>query len=108
MSPDDNKAVIRTYVETIFNQQQVDRAGELVASDFVDHAALREVRRLGWKGVTQKWAMYLAGLPDLRVTIEELVAEGDKVAVRRSMQAPGRPGSGARTCGAGRVSASSV
>jgi predicted ester cyclase len=28
--------------------------------------------------------MYLAGLPDLQVTIEELVAEGDKVAVRRS------------------------
>jgi predicted ester cyclase len=28
--------------------------------------------------------MYLAGIPDLRVTIEELVAEGDKVAVRRA------------------------
>jgi predicted ester cyclase len=27
---------------------------------------------------------YLAGIPDPRVTIEELVAEGDKVAVRRS------------------------
>jgi predicted ester cyclase len=36
------------------------------------------------EGAKQKWAMYLAGLPDLRVTIEELVAEGDKVAVRRS------------------------
>ena len=36
MSPDDNKAVIRAYVETIFNQRQVDRAGELVASDYVD------------------------------------------------------------------------
>jgi predicted ester cyclase len=36
------------------------------------------------EGAKGKWAMYLAGLPDLRVTIEELVAEGDKVAVRRS------------------------
>ena len=77
------RAVIRTYVETVFNQQQLDRAGELVAPDFVDHAALPG-RAPGLEGVKQKWAMYLAGLPDLRVTIEELVAEGDKVAVRRS------------------------
>ena len=83
VSPDDNKAIIRTYVETIFNQQQVDRAGELVASDFVDHAALPG-QAPGLEGAKQKWAMYLAGIPDLRVTIEELVAEGDKVAVRRS------------------------
>jgi predicted ester cyclase len=83
MSPDDNKALIRTYVETIFNQQQVDRAGELVAPEYVDHAALPG-QAPGLEGVKQKWAMYLAGIPDLRVTIEELVAEGDKVAVRRS------------------------
>ena len=83
MSPDDNKAIIRAYVETIFNQRQVDRAGELVASDYVDHAALPG-QAPGLEGVKPKWAMYLAGIPDLRVTIEELVAEGDKVAVRRS------------------------
>ena len=108
MSPDDNKAVIRTYVETIFNQRQVDRAGELVAPDFVDP-------RLAWPGAwaggaKRKWAMYLAGIPDLRVTIEELVAEGDKVAVRRSYAgahrgAAGRP-PGSRCSSAG--SASSV
>ena len=111
MSPDDNKAVIRTYVETVFNQQQLDRAGELVAPDFVDHAALPG-RAPGLEGVKQKWAMYLAGLPDLRVTIEELVAEGDKVAVRRSYAGTHRgscwashpPGS---RCGSA-VSASSV
>jgi steroid delta-isomerase-like uncharacterized protein len=78
-----NKDLIRTYVETIFNQKQVDRADELVAPDFIDHAALPG-QAPGLEGAKQKWAMYLAGLPDLRVTIEELVAEGDKVGVRRS------------------------
>jgi len=82
MSLEDNKEVIRAYVETIFNQKQVDRAGELVAPDYVDHAALPG-QAPGLEGVKPKWAMYLA-IPDLRVTIEELVAEGDKVAVRRS------------------------
>jgi steroid delta-isomerase-like uncharacterized protein len=78
-----NKDLIRTYVETIFNQRQVDRAEELVAPDYIDHAALPG-QAPGLEGAKQKWAMYLAGIPDLRVTIEELVAEGDKVAVRRS------------------------
>jgi steroid delta-isomerase-like uncharacterized protein len=83
MSVDDNKEVIRAYVETIFNHKQVDRADELVASDYVDHAALPG-QAPGLEGAKKKWAMYLAGIPDLRVTIEELVAEGDKVGVRRS------------------------
>jgi steroid delta-isomerase-like uncharacterized protein len=78
-----NKDLIRTYVETIFNQRQVDRAEGLVAPDYIDHAALPG-QAPGLEGAKQKWAMYLAGIPDLRVTIEELVAEGDKVAVRRS------------------------
>jgi predicted ester cyclase len=85
VSPDDNKAILRTYVETTFNQKQVDRADDLVASDYVDHAALPG-QAPGLEGAKQKWAMYLAGIPDLRVTIEELVAEGDKVAVRRSYE----------------------
>lgn len=85
MSPDDNKAILRTYVETIFNQKQVDRADDLVAPDYLDHAALPG-QAPGLEGAKQKWAMYLAGIPDLRVTIEEMVAEGDKVAVRRSYE----------------------
>jgi steroid delta-isomerase-like uncharacterized protein len=85
MSVEGNKEVIRAYVETIFNQQQVDRASELVAPDYRDHAALPG-QAPGLEGTKQKWAMYLAGIPDLRVTIQELVAEGDKVAVRRSYE----------------------
>lgn len=85
MSLEDNKAIIRTYVETIFNQQQVDRADELVAPDYRDHAALPG-QAPGLEGAKKKWAMYLAGIPDLQVTVEELVAEADKVAVRRSYQ----------------------
>ena len=83
MSLEANKDVIRAYVETIFNQRQVERADELVAPDYVDHAALPG-QVPGLEGAKDKWAMYLAGIPDLRVRVEELVAEGDKVAVRRS------------------------
>ena len=83
MSLEANKDLIRAYVETVFNQPQVERADELVAPDYLDHAALPG-QEPGLPGAKQKWAMHLAGIPDLRVAIEELVAEGDKVAVRRS------------------------
>src|SRR5829696_10428340 len=82
MSPEDNKAIIRSYVETVWNQRQLDRAEEVVAPDFLDHAPLPG-QAPGLEGAKRKWAMLLNAVPDLRVTIEDLVAEGDKVAVRR-------------------------
>jgi steroid delta-isomerase-like uncharacterized protein len=85
MSLEDNKAIIRGYVEAVWNQQQVDRADEFMAPDFLDHASLPG-QAPGLEGWKKKWAMYLAGIPDLRVTIEELVAEGDKVGVRRTYE----------------------
>jgi steroid delta-isomerase-like uncharacterized protein len=85
MSVEDNKAIIRAYVEMVWNRKQLDRAEEVVASDFIDHAPLPG-QAPGLEGAKRKWAMYLTAIPDLRVTIEDLVAEGDKVAVRRSYE----------------------
>ena len=81
MSTADNKAVIRRWNEEIFNEKRIDRAGELVTQDYVDHAALPG-QAPGLEGAKQKWAMYSAAIPDLRVTIDEMVAEGDRVAAR--------------------------
>jgi len=39
----------------------------------------------GAQAFRQLWAMLLRGLPDLRLTIEDLVAEGDKVVMRASV-----------------------
>ena len=81
MSPDEHKAIIREHLEVLFNQHRVDRTGETVADDYLDHAPLPE-QAPGLEGAKQKWAGYLAGVPDTRLTIEDMVAEGDKVAVR--------------------------
>jgi hypothetical protein len=56
MSLEANKDLIRAYVETIFNQRQVDRAEELVAPDYVDPAALPG-QAPGLEGAKRKWAM---------------------------------------------------
>jgi steroid delta-isomerase-like uncharacterized protein len=91
MSVDDNKAIIRAFVETVWNGRQLDRAGELVAADFVDQASMPG-QAPGLEGVKRKWAMYLDAIPDFRVTIEDLVAEGEKVAVRRTYEGTHRGG----------------
>jgi predicted ester cyclase len=46
-------------------------------TDFIDHAPLPG-QAPGLDGAKEKWAIYLTAVPDLRVTIEELVAEGGK------------------------------
>ena len=81
MSAEENKAIIREHLDVLFNQHRVDRTDETVAPDYIDHRPLPG-QAPGLEGAKQKWAMYIAALPDLRVTIEEMVAEGDKVAVR--------------------------
>jgi steroid delta-isomerase-like uncharacterized protein len=81
MSPDEHKAIVREHTEVLFNQRRVDRTDETVARDYVDHAPVPG-QAAGLEGAKQKWAMYLAALPDLHLTIEDMVSEMDRVAVR--------------------------
>ena len=85
MSPDEHKAIIREHVEVLFNQHRVDQTDETVAADYLDHAPLPG-QTPGLAGAKQKWAAYLAAVPDMHATVEELVAEGDKIAVRWTVQ----------------------
>ena len=85
MSPDEHKAILRAHAEVLFNQHRVDRTAETVAADYRDHAP-QPGQAPGLAGAQQKWAAYLAALPDLRATLEDLVAEGDRVAVRWTVE----------------------
>ncbi|MGH3463364.1 MAG: ester cyclase [Kribbellaceae bacterium] len=80
MSAEQNKALLRESYEAIFNQHDIGRAGEFYAPDYLDHGAAPG-QAPALDGAKQKWAGYIAGVPDLRRTIEEMIAEGDKVAV---------------------------
>ena len=82
MSTEENKAVVQRLFEEVFNQKQVDRDDELIAPDYLDHGAVPG-QASGLEGAKQqRWAMYFAAIPDLHATIDDLVAEGDKVVVR--------------------------
>jgi len=80
----ENKALARRLVEEAFNAGRLEVVDELVASDFVEHdpSLTEEVR--GPAGVKELITGYRAAFPDIRITIEDQIADGDYVVSRWS------------------------
>lgn len=77
-----NKAISRRVVEEIFNKGRLEAADELVTPDFVGHdPALPEPLR-GPDGLRSQAEGYRSAFPDMRITIEDEIAEGDRVVTR--------------------------
>jgi steroid delta-isomerase-like uncharacterized protein len=82
MSTEENKALSRRSGEEIFNGGDLDLAEELYAPDYVLHDPSLPKDLHGPEGLKQYAAMTRAAFPDARVTVEDQVAEGDKVVDR--------------------------
>jgi steroid delta-isomerase-like uncharacterized protein len=74
-----NKALIRAHYDSTGNAYRPSVIDRQVAADFVDHA---QPDAGGPEAVKAQARALRAAFPDLSVTIEDLVAEGDLVAVR--------------------------
>ena len=75
-----NKALIRRFIEEVHNKGNFALFNELFAPNYVNHSAPanqndRAAREQGIRS-------YRAAAPDLRVTIDDMIAEGVKVALR--------------------------
>jgi len=81
VSLDDNKALYRRYIEEAFNGGRVELLDQFLTSSYVFHDAPPALPP-GIEGVRQTIRMFHASFPDLKIAIEELVAEGDKVCAR--------------------------
>lgn len=78
---EENKAIIQSAVEA-FNQGDIEAVDRLFAPDYVDHDPSRASLPSGPESVRQAWSMLRAAFPDFRVTVDDMIAEGDRVAVR--------------------------
>jgi predicted ester cyclase len=74
MSLEENKAIVRGFIEA-YNKRNIDSLDEFVAPDYVDHTNNIQ----GLEGLKQLMNMGLIGVPDWHETIEDIIAEGDKV-----------------------------
>jgi steroid delta-isomerase-like uncharacterized protein len=78
-----NKATVRKFYEAI-NTGRFEIVDEVVAEDFVEHEVFPGLGP-GREGVRQMFTMMRSAFPDLRMVIEDMIAEGDKVFVRGRM-----------------------
>jgi steroid delta-isomerase-like uncharacterized protein len=82
MQPEQNKALYRQFVEEVFNRGNMSAIDELVAPDFIEHEELPPGSPPGREGVKQLSIMLRNAFPDIKATIDDVLAEGDKVAAR--------------------------
>jgi predicted ester cyclase len=82
---EENKALVRREIDELFNHTgNLDVAEEVYASDFVGHDTTMPEGIHGIEGARQFAAGMRSVFPDLNCTIEDQIAEGDKVVSRWS------------------------
>ena len=77
MSRDENTAAARRFLEEGFNHQDLDLMQATAAANVVNHSL--PPNREGWKMMA---SMFFAAFPDMQVTVDDLLAEGDRVVTR--------------------------
>src|SRR5262245_30113685 len=82
MSTEQNKAVVRRFIEGALNDLDAALVDELFAPDYVNHMIPG-----GREGFKQFLPMLHSAYPDLKwdFSVERLIAEGDYVMVRATM-----------------------
>ena len=86
MSAEESKATMRRYFLDAFEQGNIDLLDELLAPDYVNHTPATPDLPTGPEGVKGVVTMFRSAMPDLRVLIEDMIAEGDKVATRYTLE----------------------
>ena len=80
-----NKAVLRHFIEEVINRGNLELLDELLSPDVVMHRAEGEIR--GIEAARQHVLRMHNTFPDTHVTIEDMIAEDDKVVMRLTFRA---------------------
>lgn len=86
-TPEENKAAVRRGIEEIWNKNNWAAAADSYAEDVVVHFPAVPEPILGLEAFGELHAMVHTGFPDYDVTIDDILAEGDRVAARWTLRA---------------------
>jgi steroid delta-isomerase-like uncharacterized protein len=84
MSLEENKALVRPLMKDVFTKGDLTILDGLVAPDFVLHGTTGQELR-GREAYKQYIITIRKAFPDFHVTIEDMIAEGDKVVCRTTL-----------------------
>lgn len=81
-----NTAAMKRFYEEVMNKGNMKAIDELIADNFVEHYLPDPSFPANKAGVAQMMGMFRTAFPDLQVTIEDIIAKGDKVWVYSTMR----------------------
>ena len=81
MSEDDNKAAVRRFFEDAWNKGDLAQVKAFLADEFVSHNSLNFAIQSS-DDYCRGLVAYRAAFPDLLTSVEDVIAEGDRVVVR--------------------------
>ena len=81
---EENKAIVRRWLEDGMNARNLGIIDELFAPDYANHSPRLGV--VGREYTARETAEFFVAFPDWRTTIDDIIAEGEKVVVRRTVQ----------------------
>jgi predicted SnoaL-like aldol condensation-catalyzing enzyme len=81
MAGSDHKTIVRRLLEELWSTDNIDLADELFTDDFLHHNVPDGTPR-GPAGQKEFIPAIRARVPGLRITIDDLIAEADRVAAR--------------------------
>jgi steroid delta-isomerase-like uncharacterized protein len=84
MSEENNKTLARSSWEEIVNKHNPEAIDEFYAPDFVWHEPDQDIQ--GYEQAKQFVSMYFGAFPDINVTVEDVIAEGEKAVTRWTMR----------------------
>jgi len=79
MSVEENKAIVLRFLQEVWGEGNLNMVDELVAQGHVHHLTRRDVH--GPDGVKNLVSWFRGFLPDVRIGVRDLLAEGDRVVV---------------------------
>lgn len=84
MSIENNKALIRRVYEEVINEGNMALLDELVGPDYVEHDPNYPRPIRGPEGLKEYFLTFRNAFPDLHLSIEDIVGEGDTISVRHT------------------------
>jgi len=81
---ENNKAIVRRLIEEVWNKGNMSLVDELFAPNYEHHDSSSPDFGRGPESEKKRATLYRTAFPDLRVTIEDIIAEGETVMSRWS------------------------
>jgi steroid delta-isomerase-like uncharacterized protein len=85
MSAEENKAIMRRFWD-VWEEGNIELLDELLAPEYINHTLAAPDLPPGPEGVKAVVSMFRSAMSDLKVVIEDMVAEGEKVVTRYALE----------------------